>query len=75
MEKLKAEKVKGIVIDLRNNGGGSLVEVVKMVGLFIKSGPIVQVKERDGRVDERTWRDNDESVLYDGPLTVMVNEL
>lgn len=75
VEKLKAEKVKGIVIDLRNNGGGSLVEVVRMVGLFIKSGPIVQVKERDGRVDERTWRDNDESVLYDGPLTVMVNEL
>jgi carboxyl-terminal processing protease len=75
VEKLKAEKVKGIIIDLRNNGGGSLVEVVKMVGLFIKSGPIVQVKERDGSVDERTWRDNDESVLYDGPLTVMVNEL
>lgn len=72
--KLKAENVKGIVIDLRNNGGGSLVEVVKMVGLFIKSGPIVQVKERDGKVDQRTWRDNDESVLYDGPLTVMVNE-
>ena len=72
--KLKAENVKGIVIDLRNNGGGSLVEVVKMVGLFIKSGTVVQVKERDGRVDNRTWRDNDESVLYDGPLTVLVNE-
>lgn len=73
--KLKAENVKGIVIDLRNNGGGSLVEVVKMVGLFIKTGTVVQVKERDGRVDNRTWRDNDESVLYDGPLTVLVNEL
>jgi len=73
--KLKAENVKGIVIDLRNNGGGSLLEVVKMVGLFIKTGPVVQVKERDGRVDQQTWRDNDESVLYDGPLTVMVNEL
>lgn len=73
--KLKAENVKGIVIDLRNNGGGSLVEVVKMVGLFIKSGTVVQVKERDGKVDNRTWRDNDESVLYDGPLTVLVNEL
>ncbi len=72
--KLKNEQVKGIVIDLRNNGGGSLVEVVKMVGLFIKSGPVVQVKERDGQVDQQTWRDNDESVLYDGPLTVMVNE-
>ena len=74
VEKLKAEKVKGIVIDLRNNGGGSLYEVVKMVGLFIKSGPVVQVKERSGRVDQSTWRDNDESVLYDGPLAVMVNE-
>lgn len=73
--KLKKEQVKGIVIDLRNNGGGSLVEVVKMVGLFIKTGTVVQVKERDGKVDQRTWRDNDESVLYDGPLAVMVNEL
>jgi len=72
--KLKAENVKGIVIDIRNNGGGSLYEVVRMVGLFIKSGPIVQVKERSGRVDQNTWRDNDESVLYDGPLAVMVNE-
>jgi len=75
VKKLKAENVKGIVIDLRNNGGGSLVEVVKMVGLFIKSGTVVQVKEKDGKVDNRTWRDNDESVLYDGPLTVLVNEL
>lgn len=74
VKKLKAENVKGIVIDLRNNGGGSLMEVVKMVGLFIKDGPVVQVKERDGRVDQQTWRDNDASVLYDGPLTVMVNE-
>lgn len=74
VKKLKAENVKGIVIDVRSNGGGSLYEVVKMVGLFIKSGPVVQVKERNGRVDQNTWRDNDESVLYDGPLAVMVNE-
>jgi carboxyl-terminal processing protease len=73
--KLKAEQVKGIMIDLRFNGGGSLAEVVKMVGLFIKSGLVVQVKERGGAVDNLTWRDTDESVLYDGPLTVMVNEL
>ncbi|MEN9685554.1 MAG: hypothetical protein RLZZ28_1340 [Bacteroidota bacterium] len=72
--KLKAENVNGIVIDIRNNGGGSLYEVVKMVGLFIKSGPIVQVKEKDGKVDQTTWRDDDQSVLYDGPLAVMVNE-
>ena len=72
--KLKAENVSGIVIDIRNNGGGSLYEVVKMVGLFIKSGPVVQVKERSGKVDQSTWRDEDPSVLYDGPLAVMVNE-
>ncbi|TAF49715.1 MAG: tail-specific protease, partial [Sphingobacteriia bacterium] len=73
--KLKKENVKGIVMDLRNNGGGSLAEVVKMVGLFIKTGPVVQVRERDGTVDQKTWTDNDPSVLWDGPLTVMVNEL
>ncbi len=72
--KLKAEKVDGIVMDIRNNGGGSLYEVVKMVGLFIKNGPIVQVKERDGKIDQSTWRDDDNSLLYDGPLAVMVNE-
>jgi carboxyl-terminal processing protease len=74
LKKLKAEKVDGIVIDIRTNGGGSLYEVVKMVGLFIKSGPIVQVKDRSGNVDQMTWRDNDESILYEGPLAVLVNE-
>ncbi|WP_153799434.1 carboxy terminal-processing peptidase [Foetidibacter luteolus] len=73
--KLKKENVSGIVLDLRSNGGGSLLEVVKMVGLFIKNGPVVQVKERNGQIDQDTWRDNDDSVLYDGPLVVMVNEL
>jgi carboxyl-terminal processing protease len=73
--KLKNEHVDGIVIDIRNNGGGSLYEVVKMVGLFIKNGPVVQVKERSGKIDQDTWRDNDPSVLYDGPLAVMVNEM
>ena len=73
--KLKNEHVDGIVIDIRNNGGGSLYEVVKMVGLFIKTGPVVQVKERSGKIDQDTWRDNDPSVLYDGPLAVMVNEM
>lgn len=73
--KLKNEKVNGIVMDIRTNGGGSLYEVVRMVGLFIKTGPVVQVKERSGKIDQNTWRDNDPSVLYDGPLAVMVNEL
>jgi len=73
IKKLKAENVEGIILDLRNNGGGSLYEVVQMVGLFIKNGPVVQVKDRDGK--PVTLSDNDESVLYDGPLAVMVNEL
>ena len=73
LTKLKAENVDGVILDLRNNGGGSLYEVVQMVGLFIKTGPVVQVKDRDGK--PVTLSDNDPSVLYDGPLTVMVNEL
>ena len=71
--KLKEEKVDGIIIDLRMNGGGSLVDVVKMVGLFINSGPVVQVRGRDAAAPE-IWKDPDQSVLYTGPLAVMVNE-
>ncbi len=71
--KLKKENVSGIILDLRNNGGGSLYEVVQMVGLFIKEGPVVQVKDRDG--SPAILRDNDPGVLYTGPLAVMVNEL
>jgi len=71
--KLKEAKVDGIILDLRNNGGGSLYDVVQMVGLFVEDGPIVQVKDRDGKPS--VLRDRDKSVLYDGPLAVMVNEL
>jgi carboxyl-terminal processing protease len=71
--KLKEEKVDGIVIDLRNNGGGSLRDVVEMVGLFVDRGPVVQVRDRDGK--PQILPDHDPSVLYDGPLAVMVNEL
>ena len=70
--KLKEDKVDGIVMDLRNNGGGSLYDVVQMVGLFIEKGPIVQVKDRDGKPN--ILEDKNREVLYDGPLTVMVNE-
>ena len=70
--KLKEQKVDGIVMDLRNNGGGSLYDVVQMVGLFIEGGPVVQVKDRDGK--PQIYPDRDKSVLYDGPLAVMVNE-
>ncbi len=70
--KLKEQHVEGIIMDLRNNGGGSLYDVVQMVGFFIPEGPIVQVKDRDG--NPTILRDRDKGVLYDGPLTVMVNE-
>lgn len=70
--KLKQENVDGIILDLRNNGGGSLYDVVQMAGLFIDEGPIVQVKDRENKAS--VLRDKDKSVLYDGPLAVMVNE-
>lgn len=70
---LKKENIEGLILDLRNNGGGSLQEVVKMLGLFIKSGPMVQVKGRTG--NPQVLRDNDEAQLYTGPLVVMVNAL
>lgn len=73
VEKLKAANVDGIVIDLRGNGGGSLNDVVDMAGLFIKDGPIVQVKGRDEKASVLSDRDKD--VLYSGPLAVMVDEM
>lgn len=73
IEKLKAENVEGIIIDLRGNGGGSLPEVVKMVGLFIEDGPVCVVKGR-GEDKPYMWKDKDKTVLYTGPLTVMVDE-
>ena len=73
IEKLKAENVEGIIMDLRGNGGGSLPEVVKMAGLFIEDGPICQVKARD-QVQPMQLKDRDKNILYTGPLTVMVDE-
>ncbi|MEM9023987.1 MAG: S41 family peptidase, partial [Bacteroidota bacterium] len=69
--KLKKEGVDGMILDLRNNGGGSLQEAVKMAGLFIPKGPVVQVKGRGP--EARVFKDYDSSVSYDGPLVVMVN--
>jgi len=71
INKLKAEGAKGIILDLRNNGGGSLPEVVDMAGLFIEKGPIVQVKTRNGK--PIVLDDKDSRVQYDGPLVVMTN--
>lgn len=73
LEKLKAENVDGIILDLRSNGGGSLYDVVEMVGLFIEDGPVVQVKNRNSRTD--VLRDKNKGVLYSGPLAVMLNEM
>lgn len=71
VRKLKEEKMDGLILDLRRNGGGSLEEAVKLTGLFIKEGPVVQVKDAKGRpiVDE----DEDSSVLYDGPMLVLTS--
>lgn len=69
--KLEAENVKGIILDLRYNGGGALNDAVKMTGFFIESGPIVQLKSRDRSAE--VLRDVDPRVQYDGPLIVMVN--
>ena len=72
LEKLKKAGVDGIILDLRNNGGGSLRDVVTMGGYFIEEGPIVQVKSR-GRQPE-VLTDDDPTVQYNGPLIVMVNQ-
>lgn len=71
LEKLKAEGVRGVILDLRNNGGGSLRDVVQMSGLFIEQGPIVQVKSRNR--DPEIMEDRDARVQWGGPLVVMVN--
>ena len=73
LKELMAEKVDGIIIDLRDNGGGSLHEVDKLIGLFIKSGPTVQVRDITGRVYVHQDKDND--ITYTGPLAVLVNRL
>lgn len=72
IERLKKEGIEGLVLDLRNNGGGSLQTVIDMAGLFIKEGPIVQVKTTGGQ--KEVLRDKDKSVTWDGPLVVLVNE-
>lgn len=69
--KLNDAKVEGIVIDLRGNGGGALTEAVLLTGLFIDMGPVVQIRDADGRVSAH--RDNDGKTSYAGPLTVMVD--
>lgn len=73
IERLKEENVEGILIDLRNNGGGSLKTAIEIAGLFIKEGPVVQVKYRDEKPVVKY--DTDKSLQYDGSLVILVNEL
>lgn len=73
INELKEEGIDGLIIDLRNNGGGSLEEAITLTGLFIPQGPVVQVRSTHGRVE--VLPDQDPSVLYDGPITVLVNRL
>ena len=71
--RLKKEGMEGLVLDLRNNGGGSLKTVVDIAGLFIEKGPIVQVKSKEA--GQEILEDQDPSILWDGPLVILVNEL
>ena len=71
--RLKAQGMEGLVLDLRNNGGGSLQTVVDIAGLFIEEGPVVQVKS--AREEKEVLRDKDKSIIWDGPLVILVNEL
>jgi carboxyl-terminal processing protease len=73
VEELKEEGIDGLVIDLRDNGGGALQEATQLVGLFITTGPTVQVRGANGKVTE--YRDTDAEMIYDGPLAVLVNRM
>ncbi|MFY8273389.1 carboxy terminal-processing peptidase [Pseudoalteromonas sp. SSDWG2] len=71
LAKLKEQKVDGVIIDLRQNGGGSLYEATKLTGLFIDQGPVVQIHTLNGRIEQQ--QDTDGVTYYDGPLTVLVD--
>ncbi len=73
VERMRQENVEGLLIDLRNNGGGSLETAIAIAGLFIEDGPVVQVKYREGKPKVR--KDRDESIRWNKPLVVLVNEL
>ncbi len=71
IKELKKEHIDGLIIDLRNDGGGSLDEAISLTGLFIKNGPVVQVRRSNGEID--VDEDPDSNIVYTGPLAVMVN--
>ncbi len=72
LHRLKNEKIGGLILDLRNNGGGSLADAVDVSGLFLPGGPVVQVKNSTGKI--RVLEDIDKNVQYDGPVIVLVNK-
>jgi carboxyl-terminal processing protease len=71
IDDMKAEGIKGLIVDLRNNGGGSLLEATTLTGLFIDEGPVVQVRNSSGRIS--TEEDTDPGMAWDGPMAVLVN--
>jgi carboxyl-terminal processing protease len=71
IDEMKAEGIKGLIVDLRNNGGGSLLEATTLTGLFIDEGPVVQVRNSSGRIS--TEEDTDPGMAWEGPLAVLVN--
>ena len=73
LKKIKQEDYDGVILDLRNNGGGSLMDVVKIVGMFIDNGPVVQVKARGQ--SPMVHKDYNRGIYYDGPVVVLVNSL
>jgi carboxyl-terminal processing protease len=73
LNNFKSQSIKGLIIDLRNNGGGALADAVKIAGLFISTGPVVQVKNSDGEIS--TLSDDDPDITYTGPVVILVNRL
>ncbi len=71
LEEMKNEEVDALLLDLRNNGGGSLTEAIELTGLFIPDGPVVQIKNSSGKVDVQN--DDDKNMYYEGPLGVLIN--
>ena len=71
INEFKQEGIDGLVLDLRNNGGGSLIEAVDLTGLFISQGPVVQRKQSDGRISQEI--DKNPDIAYDGPMSIMIN--
>ncbi len=71
LDTLKQQNVDGVIIDLRENGGGSLMEAIELTGLFVKTGPVVQVKDTQGQIE--VDKDDDPAIAYSGPLSILVD--